>query len=147
MKNTILFIDKEAARQGVSMTEMAHRMGIDPGVFSKYRNGERSSVNHETLIKMQHGISDEPAIQAQILRAYLLDQCVGPASDKIHISTSSIREDEAEYKATDIYTKLGNEARNEGLDSSTVGTIRSLIRGLRKNRTLKKVLRALDSDG
>ena len=86
MKHTAAFIDSYVRRQQPPMKhkEIAAQMRVDATAFSGWRLGKSEHVRHETLINMQSAL-DNNEDQAQLLAAYLHDQCVGPGAGLISI--------------------------------------------------------------
>jgi transcriptional regulator with XRE-family HTH domain len=73
------------ARFQVTGSEIAKRAGISAAQFSKWKRGEQTSISKEDFSNLCYAFSDDELIHADLLRAHLLDECVGPGSEIIRI--------------------------------------------------------------
>lgn len=65
----------EAHSENRAVKDIAAKMGVDASMISQFTNGTKISCRPDTLMKMVTGISEDPQVQADLLRAYFRDQC------------------------------------------------------------------------
>lgn len=136
-------IDAEIQRLKLTDKEMAARMAISPNLFTRWRTGGARGANPSTIIKIQEGFAEAPALQARVLAAYLDDQRVGPAADAVKVSWESGNRVRETPDKKDDFTALADAARAAQLPPVQVATLVTLI-GLLKTKThLWKIVREL----
>jgi transcriptional regulator with XRE-family HTH domain len=71
-------------RRNLTGAALSETSGVDPAQISRLRNGERDWIDHHDL-KALLGALPDPGDRAELLRARLLDENVGPGSELIDI--------------------------------------------------------------
>lgn len=87
-------------RKNMKAVRLAELTGVGQPTISRYINGDQTWVGPEDLDMLASGISENPAEQAELIRAHLLDECHGPGSQLIEISVSGqpVREQQTSYR-------------------------------------------------
>jgi hypothetical protein len=126
--------------------KLAGRMNIDPTIISRAKGGEWRSFEPESIIRMIAGISDEPIVKHQLVKAILMDvrdQCAGIQPDAIEIivreERGRIREEEYGKKPL---TPLLLAIQNTSLGGTDVDALAVIIRNFRKNPALRRLVLA-----
>lgn len=154
VKNVMEYLDahlERLKREGTPMAakELGTRLCVTPTVFPKWRDGSRAGVTPSTLINMQSGISNDPKIQAELLAAYLKDQCVGPGAPLIRITIEKGKADGSGGSVTELppafggddYAKLSVAAREARLDAKILKCLEKIIRMIGSgSKHLRRVL-------
>jgi transcriptional regulator with XRE-family HTH domain len=88
------------AESGMNQAELARASKVQNSQISRWRSGKLKDVSAEHLAALATAISEEPQKQAELIRAHLLDRCVGPGSQLIDISIggNTLREKGPEYR-------------------------------------------------
>lgn len=73
-------------RNGLKQIELARLSGVDNSNVSRYCTGDQVWVSPDHLEKLTRAISTKAEDRAELIKAHLLDECVGPGSDLIEIS-------------------------------------------------------------
>jgi transcriptional regulator with XRE-family HTH domain len=74
----------------ITQRELALRLGLTVSHMSRILSGKRKGLAIRTVDKMLQGISPDRAVQAALLRAYLLDQCSTPARELVRIELEGV---------------------------------------------------------
>lgn len=79
-------------------SELSRASGINDALISRWINGQQNYVSQEALEAITVVISKNPTEQAELIRAHLLDECVGHGSHliEIHILGSSTKTQDAD---------------------------------------------------
>lgn len=94
MSNFGNFLEDAVKASGQTGREMSARMGIDPSQLSGFITGKRPSCNPETLAKIVSGVSDDHAVQAGLLQAYLRDQTLPEMREWVNVLPPNVLTDE-----------------------------------------------------
>lgn len=155
MKKVMRLIDRKIAQlnqsreEGFTAADMAKVMHIDPSLFSRWRSETQTGVTKETLRSLVLGYSDDPAEQGKLLAAFALDQIRGqPAAERVHISVEAVSSRVAESPANGLalnsrFAELGGLAADLDLDDKIIGVLMAIMRKLKGNSNLRRLLGSL----
>jgi len=86
------FLDRLMLKEGGTAKDLAARLGIVKSHLSHLLSGKQRSFNYETVAKMVEGVSEDPKVQGEFLKNYLLDQCTDKNRALIHIKVTGAEE-------------------------------------------------------
>lgn len=89
-------------RHNLRAAQLSQVTGISNALFSKWLNNQQSFVSSDDLSALTTAISSDAREQAELVRAHLLDECVGPGSELLDVrilnaSGRAVREDANAY--------------------------------------------------
>jgi len=142
------FIKKLVAGPGGrSLKQLANDLTIAQSHLSHIMSSSRRSFNVETVAKMVEGVSDDPRIQGEFLKNYLLDQCIDKHRSLIHIqaigdatnneSRNALRE---EPKPVDAVDQFCSHLRHLNIKEETLEVFRRLVDQAEKSEALFEAL-------
>lgn len=73
-------------RNKLTAAELSRASGLKDGLISRWITGSQDFVSHEALEAITAVISKKPAEQAELIKAHLLDECVGQGASLIEIN-------------------------------------------------------------
>ena len=86
----------------LSQSDISKLSGIPQPQISRWINGEQDWISNDDLDKFSRTVFANRMEQARLLRARLMDLCIGPAKDMVEISIGSparaMREEPPPYK-------------------------------------------------
>jgi transcriptional regulator with XRE-family HTH domain len=100
------FLQRYLESKQLSQRALAAELGLAVSHVSRILAGQRKWLDVETVQKMLKGVGSERRLQAELLRAYLLDQCPTLAGSLITISvdenipSGKVKETAARYGAS-----------------------------------------------
>jgi len=120
-------------RRQMRASELSRVSGINDGLISKWINGQQKYVANDDLANLAGSISANPREQAELIRAHLQDELVGPGSELIDIrirgQTSYLREDAPAYH-TDLPLKLQRAFETLAREAVADAEVRSVVLGV-----------------
>lgn len=88
-------LDELMKRKRLTGADLARLSGVGQPMISRYKTGEQQWVDPADLGRLAKAISSDPAEQAELVRARLLDECHGPGSELVRIEIATkARQDE-----------------------------------------------------
>lgn len=70
----------------LTAAELSRSSRVNDALISRWINGTQDFVSHEALESLTLAISKKPTEQAELIKAHLLDECVGEGSNLIEIN-------------------------------------------------------------
>lgn len=141
------FLDRLIDQTGILPKELASRLGIVKSHLSHIFSGKRRSFNYETVAKMVAGVSEDPEIQGEFLKSYLLDQCTDENRALIHIQVAgktkgmdSLRLNEDTTSAPDPVDRFCAHLRHLDIQEATLEVLRRLIDQAENSESLRNAL-------
>lgn len=127
-----LIARRKSDRPGYNAAALADELGILPSMITRYLQGERCKL--ATFERISRAINGEDAEQAELLRAFLLDQRAGPARDlvEIHTKDSTARVAETSNDSIDRIVESLN------LDLRTRNALQYIVRGCAKSTRFRR---------
>lgn len=81
-------LDEQIKAKRMKAVDLANTSKVPESTISRLRNETQPWVSPDDLGRIATAISDDPRVQAQLLRAYLLDQVRGPGSELVEVRIS-----------------------------------------------------------
>jgi len=131
-------------------SELSRASGVPNANLSRILSGMQKLISKEDMTQLQTALSKDPAVQAEITAAYMLDFCHGPSSDLVEITIKGANNGKVTRKAagkTKItmgatrFSPLGEEAllflrdmspAKPDIEASIIVTARMLGFGMRR---------------
>lgn len=133
------FLENQADTQKLTAKEMASRMGVPASMLSQFIVGEKTSCRPFSLMKIIAGISDDPQVQAELLEAYLRDQCTDRYKSWIRVEApdqneraraAGMRTHEKPAAYGDSISQHAATLRTLKLANKLIGALTDIARGI-----------------
>lgn len=69
----------------MNQVQLSRSSGISESMLTRIRSGDKPRIDPEDLLRLTNAVAKTPVQKAQLLRAHLRDEAVGPAKDWIRI--------------------------------------------------------------
>lgn len=118
---------------GRSPKDLASDLTIVKSHLSHILTGKRRSFNFETVAKMVEGVSEDPKVQGEFLKNYLLDQCTDKNRALIEIQVTGSADpagsnfNEAAPRMPDAIDRFCTHLRNVDVKEETLDVFRRLL--------------------
>lgn len=84
----------------INQVQLSRASGISESMLTRIRSGDKKRIDPEDLIGLSSAAAN-PAQQAQLLRAHLLDEAVGPARNLIRVEIAAPEQLQEDFVKTD----------------------------------------------
>ena len=147
MKKLWQVIDREMRRESLTARQMAARIHMDPAHLSRLRTGHLRDLSAESLAQIIAGLGTTPAMQTELLTAYLSDKLDG---SRLHMAEAAqkvtdgltIAEDAAGYR-TAAAPGVTQACERTGLNRRVAAALGHLADHAIGNRRLQMLLISL----
>lgn len=83
-------LSRQLATRRLTQADLASRSGISQAQISKWVNSDQTSISGDQLSLLAPALSDDVIDQAELVRAHLLDEKNGPASDLVDVTVQTL---------------------------------------------------------